>query len=195
MPNGSECASNADCVSEFCFTIPTVGGVCSECLQDSDCDEGTCSLEFDQGYAVCTDGSLGKMCDSDEGCQGDLVCGQLLDVGFFDADYCSECNDATPCDGDDICTPHYDDGSFSGHLYCTGPETVEDGGGCPIEGNEGNGEVCQNGHCGIADIMGFIQLGICGSCSTNDDCDDDPAGDNCIPAEAGQGGLVGAYCG
>lgn len=195
LPNGGECSSNDECQSGFCYTIPTLGGVCSECLQDSDCGEGesTCGVDFNTGYAVCTDGSLGKMCDSDEGCQGDLVCGELIDTGgLFNASFCSECNDNTPCDGEQICTPAYDEGSFSGHLMCADPGSVPDGGGCPIENGEGNGEVCTNGHCGIADVMGFIQLGVCGECSENDDCD---PGETCTPASAGQGGLAGASCG
>jgi hypothetical protein len=188
MPNGAECSANSDCQSEFCYLSP-LGGVCSECLSDSDCD-ATCSLDFNVGYAICTDGSLGKMCDSDEGCQDELVCATLIDAGIFQADFCSECNDSGQCDNDDICSPHYDEGSFSGYLYCAEPGSVDDGGGCPIEGNQGNGEVCTNGHCGIANIMGFVNLGICGSCSTNDDCED---GESCVPASA-DGGLQGAYC-
>jgi hypothetical protein len=192
-PNGSECSANADCTSGYCYVIPGFGGVCSECLMDADCGEGTCSVDFGAGYAICTDGSLGKMCDTDEGCQGELVCAQLIDTGgLFNASFCSECNDENPCAGEKICSPHYDEGSFSGHMACVDPESVESGGGCPIENGEGNDEVCKDGHCGIADIMGFIQLGVCGECSTNEDCE---VGETCTPASASQAGLEGASCG
>jgi hypothetical protein len=194
LPNGAECSSNSDCISEFCYTIPGFGGMCSECLSDSDC-ENTCSLDLGAGYAMCTDGSLGKMCDSTEGCADDLVCAQLFDIGFIDADFCSECSSSEQCDGndgDDICTPHYDLGEFSGHMYCAAPGSVPDDEGCPIENGEGNGEVCDSGHCGIANVMGFLDLGLCGSCSSDDDCTGE--GETCVPASAGEDGIHGPYC-
>lgn len=193
QPNGGMCTSDDECESGFCYTVPQLGGVCSECLQDSDCRMGTCSLDVGLGYAVCTDGSLGAMCDSDEGCMGDLVCSELIDTGgIYPANFCSECGEQTPCTGDQICTPFYDAGAFSGYLTCADPESVPDGQGCPLVGGTGDDTVCANGHCGVADVMGFVELGICGECSTDMDCQGQ---DVCTPASADMNGLMGATCG
>ncbi|MBK8236872.1 MAG: hypothetical protein IPK74_15085 [Deltaproteobacteria bacterium] len=194
QPNGAQCANAEGCESGFCYTVPMLGGVCSECLMDADCPTGTCGLDAAAGYAVCTDGSLGKQCDSDEGCMGELVCTQLIDTGgFFNASFCSECGPQAPCPGEQICTPNYDAQALAGYMGCADPASVPDGGGCPIVEGMGDGAVCSSGHCGIADVfMGFVQLGVCGECSLDSDCAD---GLTCMPAQAGMGGLQGPTCG
>lgn len=192
-PNGAQCGTNEDCESAFCYTIPMVGGVCSECLADADCEMGTCAIDAAAMYAVCTDGSIGNMCDSDEGCAGELVCTELIDTGgLFNASFCSDCGPSAPCAGEQICTPIYDAASFAGYLTCADPGSVENGGGCPLEGGVGNDAACMSGHCGVADLfMGFVQLGVCGECNSDADCVE-PA--TCTPAGAGGGGLMGAVC-
>jgi hypothetical protein len=192
-PNGSQCASNEDCESAFCYTIPMLGGVCSECLADADCEMGTCAIDGAAMYAVCTDGSIGNMCDSDEGCAGALVCTELIDTGgLFNASFCSDCGPTAPCEGEQICTPLYDAASFSGYLTCADPASVENGGGCPLVGGVGDDAVCMSGHCGVADLfMGFVQLGVCGECNADTDCVE-PA--TCTPASGGGNGLMGAIC-
>lgn len=191
QPNGSQCGGGDECESGFCYSIPMLGGVCSECLTDTDCETGTCSLD-PVGYAVCTDGSIGVMCSSDEGCMGDLVCGELVNTGgLFDLNFCSECNDATPCAGDQVCSPVYDLDQFQGYLGCLDPGTVENGGGCPLNGFTGDGTVCQSGLCGVADLFGVVPIGVCGECLTNMDCMDMQT---CTPPMAGMSGLQGAVC-
>ncbi|MBC8074177.1 MAG: hypothetical protein IAG13_38010 [Deltaproteobacteria bacterium] len=192
-PNGAECASNDECESEFCYQIPMLGGLCSECLMDADCKAGTCAVDFTAMYAMCTDGALGNMCDSDEGCMGDLVCTQLIDtMGLFNANYCSECGPTAPCEGEQICSPTYDASGISGHFSCAEPGSAPNNAGCPIEDGMGQGEVCDSGHCGVADVfMGFVQLGVCGECSVDGDCVD---GGTCTPAGSGMAGLMGAVC-
>lgn len=189
QPLGGMCSSGEECDSGFCYDIPMFGGVCSECLMDSDCEMGTCAGDFNAGYAVCTDGALGLMCDSDEGCMGELVCGELIDTGgFFPLNFCSECNANTPCDGMQICTPVYDLANFQGSLQCADPGSVEDGGGCPL----GDDTVCASGFCGTASIMGFVELGVCGECNSDMDC---PMPDQtCVAPTAGQGGVTPAVC-
>ena len=181
QPLGGSCSSGDECDSGFCYDIPTFGGVCSECLMDSDCEMGTCAGDFGLGYAVCTDGALGLMCDSDEGCMGDLVCGELIDTGgFFPLNFCSECNDTTACDGEQICTPVYDLANFEGSLQCADPGSVENGGGCPV----GDDTPCMSGFCGTASIMGFVDIGVCGECNVDADC---PMPDQtCVGPTAGQ---------
>lgn len=192
QPNGAQCMGGAECVSGFCYQIPMLGGICSECLVDSDCPSGTCSLD-PVGYAVCTDGSLGVMCNSDDGCMGDLVCAELIDTGgLFNANFCSECNDATPCAGGQICSPVYDLASFQGYLGCVDPGTVPDGGGCPLDaGGMGEGAACQSGLCGVASLLGVLPIGVCGECLTDMDC---MGMETCTPPVADMSGLQGAVC-
>ena len=189
QPLGGMCSSGEECDSGFCYDIPMFGGVCSECLMDSDCEMGTCAGDFNAGYAVCTDGSLGLMCDSDEGCMGELVCAEVIDTGgFFPLNFCSECNDATPCGDPQICSPVYDLANFQGSMQCVDPGSVEDGGGCPI----GDNAPCASGFCGSADIMGFLQIGVCGECIVDGDCP--MPGQTCVGPTADQGGVTPAVC-
>lgn len=193
QPNGAQCDDAAACESEFCYQIPMLGGVCSECLVDTDCEMGTCSLD-PAGYAVCTDGGIGVMCNTDEGCMGELICSELIDTGgLFNANFCSECRDDVPCAGDQICSPVYDLGNFAGYLGCVDPGSVPNGGGCPLDGVMGDGAVCQSGLCGVATLGGFIPVGVCGECLTDMDCMDMGL-TTCQPAAADMGGLQGAVC-
>jgi len=192
QPNGGQCMGPEDCESGFCYEIPMLGGVCSECLTDTDCEMGTCSLDPTVLYAVCTDGSIGVMCSSDEGCMGDLVCAELLDTGgLFPLNFCSECSETTPCEAGQICSPTYDLGMFQGYLACVDPMSVPNGGGCPLDGFMGDGEVCQSGFCGVADVFGVVPIGVCGECLEDMDC---MAMEMCTPPVADMSGLMGAVC-
>ena len=48
------------------------------------------------------------------------------------------------------------------------------------------------GFCTTADVMGFIQLGVCGDCEADMDC---PMGGTCTPAMIGIDGFSGSACG
>jgi len=194
QPNGGMCDGADGCVSGFCYDIPMLGGICSECLTDTDCDAGTCSLDLMLGYAVCTDGSLGVMCSTDEGCMGDLICAELINTGgIFPADFCSECRDDTPCAGEQICTPVYDIVNIAGYQGCVDPASVPNGGGCPLDGVMGDGAVCQSGQCGTATLFGLVPVGVCGECLTDMDCEGMGL-TTCQEATADMMGLMGATC-
>ena len=191
---GAMCSGPDDCESGFCYSVPMVGSSCSECLTDSDCESGTCALDFTAGYAACTDGSTGVMCDSDEGCTGELICALVVDTGgLFPANFCSECDAELPCDGGQLCAPVYDTVNLGGSLQCLDAMSVPDGGGCPIGADGGEGAVCVSGFCGIADLFGVAQLGVCGACVTDEDCADPEL--TCTPPNAAMGGLMPAVCG
>lgn len=191
QPNGSMCMDESECKSGFCYQLPMLGGVCSECLTDTDCPMGTCSLD-PAGYAVCTDGQIGVMCSSDEGCMGDLVCGTLIDtMGLFPLDFCSECNADTPCPDGQICSPVYNLEMFQGYLACQEPGSVPNDGGCPLDGAMGDGEVCQSGYCGVADVFGIVPIGVCGECLGDMDC---MPMEMCTPPVADMNGVQGATC-
>lgn len=194
QPDGADCTSNDGCESGFCFIFPMLGGRCSECLIDQDCGTGTCSFEPATGYALCTDGSVGKGCNTDEGCMGDLVCGELIDTGgVFNANFCSECATNEQCSGDDACVPQYNISTFTGQLVCAGPGTVANDEGCPVVGGVPDGSVCIGGHCGVAELFGgFLRLGVCGDCTADTDCTD---GQTCTAASGSMSGLNGSSCG
>jgi Cys-rich repeat protein len=126
---------------------------------------------------------------------GDLVCAQLIDTGgFFDANFCSECSDTTPCPEGQTCSPHYDTANYGGWMECVEPGSVPNNQGCPLD-DMGNGDdsVCMSGHCEAVDaFMGFVQLGVCGECSEDMDC---MMGQTCMPGVADMSGLMGTTCG
>ncbi len=190
-PNGSPCMGPGDCESEFCYTVPTMGGFCSECLTDEDCGMGTCSVDLMLGYAVCTDGSLGVMCSSDEGCMEPLVCATVVDTGgVFPLDFCSECRDDVPCTDGQLCTPVIDIEALGGFNGCVDPMSVPNNGACPLVGGVGDGAVCQSGICTSALALGLVPIGLCGECAVDADC----PGGTCTPAVADMNGVSGSIC-
>jgi hypothetical protein len=143
---------------------------CSEGLMDSDCAMGTCSLDPQAGYAVCTDGSAGVSCDSSRGCMGGLVCATVFVTGGGNSiDHCSECGERAPCAGDGLCTLVLEGGIFGAYLGCVAPGSVELGGTCPLDDmGVGDGTACVSGQCAATE--GGFALGICSECDADDDC-------------------------
>jgi hypothetical protein len=196
LPNGEQCTEDAQCESEMCFVVGVLGGVCGDCLTDADCPDGGCSipnpLKSPPEGASCNMGEQGGGCMSDDVCQGDQTCAVILDVpGVFTASTCSECNDSSTCDGDDICNPHYDVAELSGHKSCVAPGSVALGAGCVI-GDEGH-EACASGFCATATVMGLLELGVCSECVEDGDCAE---GETCSPPDVDLAtGLVAGTCG
>lgn len=188
-PNGSECFDGSECMSMKCYDVGGLGAFCSECESDADCmtdgGAGTCAYDFGLGYAVCTDGNAGDMCDSDEGCMGELVCGSPLGPGTG-FNFCSECKVDGDCGEDQRCTNVFEDMGL-GYLGCVDIGAAEDGQGCPLTDGD---EVCASGHCGTVTLFGMLELGMCGECSSDDDC----PGGTCTPGEFGMGGRTPATC-
>ncbi len=192
QPNGSQCESDSDCVSMNCYQIPMVGGVCSECNSDADCiDAGTgisCSLDAISMQAKCTDGGLGTTCESQESCAEGLICDEVIPGTFgLVPTACGECSDSSDCDGGQLCSPKVDFMMLSGYKTCVDPGSVPNDELCP--NNEEGALVCKSGKCGEVDVMGFIKLGVCGDCLTNDDC----MGGTCTPGSF-DGGVKGSVC-
>lgn len=195
QPNGGQCASDADCISGNCYEIPIpmVGGVCGECDEDQDCvDAGTgigCSLSMAGG--VCTQGDVGNGCMSDDACMEGLTCGPAIDLpipGLL-PDSCNECEDSSDCEMGMVCNPTVDILSFSGSRQCVAEGSVANDNLCDIDGD---GDLaCTSGICAPVNIMGFIEIGVCGECETDDDC---PMGTTCTPGSVSQGGLAGSVC-
>lgn len=191
QPNGSPCDSGEECESEICYQIPMFGGVCSECETDQDCMDSreglNCSLG-QIGYAECLDGGLGTMCMSDESCEGDLVCAQVIDLGgIFNDQFCSECKIDGDCPDGQLCTPQFDLTAFTGQRSCADPGTVAQDGLCDID------EQCAPGFCGEVSLMGFLTLGACGECLTDGDCDMGTCMEGSVDLMGG--GVTGPTCG
>lgn len=196
QPNGGACQSDADCESMNCYTIPlSRDGICSECNEDSDCvDAGTgisCSIMGQTG-AVCTEGSLGNQCMSQDACMDGLICGPVIEgipLPGLIPDTCGECGDSADCDGGTICSPVADLMALSGAKECVEPGSVENGALCPL-GEDDADAACASGMCDDVDVMGFLTLGMCGECKTDADCN----GGTCVAGMIGMGGAAGSTC-
>jgi hypothetical protein len=200
QPNGSPCESDAECESMHCFTSPLgMGqGVCSECSTDMDCmDAGTglsCSADLVSMQAVCKPGDPGDQCMSEAACMDDLFCEPVIDglEGFL-PNTCSECASSADCMMGDICSPVLDTMTISGQKQCVAPGSVPNDGLCPEDDVEGDA-ACESGHCSTVDVMGFIQVPVCGECETDNDC---MMGETCMPGvfDLNAMGFTGATCG
>jgi hypothetical protein len=191
QPNGSFCGLDEECKSGHCTGIPDVGGVCSDCAVDADCEMGTCVFDFSVGYSTCTDGSVGVDCMSDEGCADGLVCADVFDAGGFGPTRCSECSPDAPCPDGQGCTLITDAGLLEAYLGCIDAATVPLGETCPVTDGVGDGTICMSGQCGVIDVFGF-QIGVCSECYADDDC---MAGQTCSPPGFGMGMLEPGTCG
>lgn len=196
LPNGSMCDLDLQCASASCFVVGPLGGVCGECEADTDCDTGGCSVPLPlanpvQG-AVCNDGSLGDGCDTDAACADALVCALIIDVpGILTNETCGECAIDADCGPAEVCSPDYDVPSFGGAWTCEGEGTLPNGAGCRLDGL--GPAACASGICTPGDVLGVLQLGVCGACEFDNDC---PVGQTCQPAQVDlQAGLSGSFCG
>jgi len=191
QPNGSFCGVDEECKSGHCTGIPDVGGVCSDCTEDADCEMGTCVFDFATGYSICTDGSVGVDCMTDDGCADGLVCADVFDAGGFGPTRCSECSPDVPCPAGQVCTVITDNGLLEAYLGCIDAGTVPLGGTCPVTDGVGDGTICTSGQCGVIDVFGF-QIGVCSECDADDDC---MPGETCSPPGFGMGMLEPGTCG
>lgn len=190
---GAMCTTDADCIDGlFCNGVPQFGfAVCSECASDADCDGGNCTLTAN-GYFECGDGSLGQMCETDEACGEGLFCAEVVDLaGLFNGNFCSECKDDSQCMNGQLCAPTVeftDLMNIGGQRSCIDPNTHPNNQVCD---HNGNGDEQCEGFCTAADIMGLIEIGVCGDCETDADC----MGGTCMPATLGFDGVAGSTCG
>lgn len=192
---GAMCTTDADCLDGlFCNGVPQFGfAVCSECASDADCpDGGNCTLTAN-GYFECGDGGQGQMCETDAACADGLFCAEVVNLGgLFNGNFCSECKDDSQCMNGQLCAPvieFADLMNISGQRNCIDPNTQPNDQICDADGN--GDEQCV-GFCTEADIMGLIQIGVCGDCETDADC---MGNGTCMPAMLGFDGVAGSVCG
>ncbi|MFO7561383.1 MAG: hypothetical protein R6X02_01965 [Enhygromyxa sp.] len=197
--NGTNCTSNCECASGNCYVVPLVGGQCGECDNvegDMDCAEitgGGCTPPnpFGSDGSTCNMGELGGGCQTSEVCEDGLVCSTVLDLlsGVIQINTCSNCETDADCGGDDICAPVVNVEEFSGINDCVAPGSMLQDSYCNLGDN---GDAACEGVCSIVDIMGIAQIGACGECMTDDDCD----GGTCVAGDFDLGGgtLSGSTC-
>lgn len=182
--NGGSCTEQCECISEKCYFVPAIGGSCGDCESDADCPEGGCSipnpLAMPPVGSVCNMGEAGGGCETDDVCQEGLFCGTLLDVpGILTLSTCGQCLVDADC-GEQLCSPTIDVANFTGQKLCVDPMSVPNGQACDLMGT-GN-MACMSGICASVDIMGIAQVGVCGDCSVDADCDM-AAGEVCLAAD------------
>jgi hypothetical protein len=195
QPNGAQCQNDDQCESMNCYTsVILMGGVCSDCNEDSDCMEAgtgiSCTISATMMFAVCEDGSTGDNCSSEDACQEELFCEDLIPIPGILPGFCSDCAESSDCMNGDICSPTIDLMTFSGQKGCVAPGSVQNGELCPLMEADGD-MACMSGKCAEVTIMGIVQLGVCGECEEDGDC---MMGQTCMPGELGMGGIAGSTC-
>jgi hypothetical protein len=134
-------------------------------------------------------GELGGGCESDAVCQDGLECGQLVEVpGIFSLSSCSECASDDAC-SDGLCSPSVDIAAMTGHRECVPPASLLFGSVC--DHLTSGDQACASGHCAPADLAGLIEVGVCGDCSVDTDCDE---GMQCVAPQLTLSGAIGSYC-
>jgi hypothetical protein len=192
LPNGQQCMSDFECASGMCFLSGILGGFCGDCLVDDDCEWGCTGpnpvTDPPQG-SFCNSGLFGDGCQTTEACMGPFVCAVIIEVpGVLTRSTCGECITDAECNGD-LCSPDVDLMNFDGARSCIVPFSKPLGSFCDLDtgGNE-----CSTGHCGVADLMGLVQFGVCSDCTSGDDC---IIGESCVPPSVElDGTIVAGYC-
>lgn len=171
LPDGSSCSEAAECQSGHCFIVAALGGVCGECTNDSDCRYGCGAanpLVDPATPSTCDDGSLGAGCESDDSCQSDLVCAPVLDVpGIITVGTCGSCGAAQGCANGEACSLVADYVVVQGQHECVPVGSQMDGESCSLQFD---GEVACANHCEPVSVMGLFEIGVCGACVTDEDC-------------------------
>ncbi len=188
LPDGSQCASDAECASDHCYLAGVLGGVCGECSTDGDCEFGCNApnpLATPPEGSTCSEGNLGENCENDDACVG-LECVEVINVpGIIEISSCSECDIDADCMPDQNCNVDISVADFDGVWTCVPTGTVPLGETCDSSGS--GDAACMSGACANADIMGLIQIGVCSECDDNGDCN---AGEDCLEPEISLDGSV-----
>lgn len=202
QPDGAMCSADAECISESCFVVPLLGGLCGECKVDADCDGGGCTIPNPLAGvgATCNKGEVGAGCESDDVCTdpNNSLCGLVLDATpIIKVQTCGECKSNADCSDDAApnCSPTISVSDFSGVNTCVPDASVENDkacnhieeGGVPI-GNS----ACMSGYCGVAAVMGVVKIGVCGECFVDEDCGGGTCEDAFVDTDTGE--LIGAKC-
>lgn len=205
QPINSACtdASGCGCDTDKCFVVVGFGGLCGECVSDDDCANGGCTAPnpLKSIGSVCNSGGPGEGCMSDEVCTNSEYphCALLINAApILSVSTCSQCKENADCTDQATpnCSPSYDVDNFKGQFDCVADGTVQNNEGCSLEkvnGENAGNKACMSGHCTVATFMSFVNLGVCGECSTDDDCE---GAQTCQAAQidTNNAALVGSVC-
>ncbi|HEY8379283.1 MAG TPA: hypothetical protein VIK91_22470 [Nannocystis sp.] len=205
QPINSSCTDDSGCGCDTgkCFVVPILGGYCGECLVDADCENGGCSVPNPIAGigATCNSGGPGEGCMTDDVCSDPdhPHCGTLLNAApIIVVKTCGQCKVNADCTNPEApnCTPTYDVENFKGQLNCVPDGSVPNNDGCSLEnigGEPAGNKACMSGHCGTADVMAVLKVGVCGECSSDADCQ---PGQQCTDPQVDleNGALVGSVC-
>lgn len=196
---GVECTMNERCAAGACFVLPVLGGVCGECVDDSDCEFGCSPPNYFAApplASVCNMGMLGEGCQTTDVCVDDLLCTLIFDLpGIFEASTCSECATTDDCGGETVCNVSVRIEDLAGEKTCVDVGSVPDGEFCDLAGD---GELACTNHCATADAMSLALFGVCSECREVDGvaqgCED---GQTCVLPTVdllGDGAVVPGFC-
>jgi hypothetical protein len=195
--------SGCGCASGHCFIIPTVGGLCGQCLGDADCNSGGCTLPSPSAMrgTRCNRGEPGAGCETDAVCTDPQAprCGELYGVpSLLTVRTCGACTSGADCFVDKpYCSPTYDFLNLGGQFVCVAEKSLAVDQPCSlvVENNVPVGDTtCTTGICSQASYQGLFLVGVCGTCKADTDCMVD--GQVCSPASVDvmTGVLTGAKC-
>lgn len=173
LPDGEPCEDDQQCASGHCFVVGIFGGICGECVTDSDCDGGGCTppnpIAVPPAPSTCNDGAFGDGCMSDEVCDDGLRCATVLEVpGVITASTCSECASDGECDAGQLCAPDISVQGLTGVYRCVEAGTLANGQSCDFATS--GDESCVSGYCAVADVMGLLSIGVCSGCEVDAQC-------------------------
>ncbi|MCA9691772.1 MAG: hypothetical protein R3A51_16165 [Nannocystaceae bacterium] len=194
--DGEKCSADCECFSGSCFVVPLVGGSCGECKVDADCPRGGCTVPNPWGMegASCNMGEAGKGCETDEVCVDPLynVCATIIEAkGILALKTCSECQTNDDCaDPTPNCAAELDLENFTGILKCTANGALQNNEPCQLPGQLD--PACASMMCSKADVMNVLDVGLCGECLSDGDCQ---PGQTCTEAwvDLGGGGVDDLY--
>ncbi|KIG17115.1 hypothetical protein DB30_03712 [Enhygromyxa salina] len=170
LPNGAPCTSGAECLTGQCYIVPLLGGQCGECDHDDDCPDGGCTAPnpFENNGPTCNMGEAGGGCESDEVCEDGLSCGNVLSLlqGLIEINTCGVCATDDDCNGQ-ICAPIVVVENFDGQNMCIDENSLPQDSFCNLEGN---GDMACENVCSVIDIMGLAEVGACGECNSDEEC-------------------------
>jgi hypothetical protein len=197
LPMGGTCTVDEECASCNCYLVPFLSGQCGQCNEDADCADSTgggCTPPnpFMSSGSTCNMGEAGGGCETSDVCQDGLSCGIVLDLlGLIQISTCGECESDADCDAPQICAPVVIVEEFNGQNTCIDVDSLPQNSFCNLEGN---GDDACTDFCSEVDIMGIAQVGACGECRDDADCD---MNQTCMFGEfvLESGMLVGSVCG
>jgi len=148
-----------------------LGGVCSECVDDDDCEYGCTSFGFSGApdYARCNAGELSAGCLSSAACQPEYTCEVVLEIdGLLDYGYggCSDCSSDDDCAPNETCQPQMFVPMMTAFNTCVEDDSLGPDATCLL-GPSGDRACPEGTFCLETSGMGLFTAGMCSECSNS----------------------------